>query len=84
MVTFYTGTTSLGTGTVSAGIATLTTTALPAGSQSVTASYGGDAVFAQSTSTGSSVDVVFAKTIAVTASDNEGDLSSANLALTIQ
>ena len=50
----------------------------------MTASYGGDAVFAASTSAGSSVNVVFNKTITATASDKEGHSGSANLSLTIQ
>jgi hypothetical protein len=42
-VTFYNGTTSLGTVTLDAsGVATFSTTTLPAGSDSITASYGGD------------------------------------------
>ena len=50
-VTFYNGTTSLGTGPVNAsGIATLTTTTLPVGTDSVTASYGGDTTYSNSTS----------------------------------
>jgi hypothetical protein len=43
-VTFFSGTTSLGTGTLNAGgVATFTTSALTAGTYSITASYGGDA-----------------------------------------
>ncbi len=50
-VTFLNGTTSLGTGTISAtGVATLTTSALPSGPNSVTASYAGDTTFAAATS----------------------------------
>jgi hypothetical protein len=50
-VTFFNGTTQLGPGTLnSSGVATYTTTALPAGSDSITAVYGGDANFAGSTS----------------------------------
>jgi len=49
-VTFTDGTTTLGTGTVSSGVATFTTSALPSGSQSITASYGGDTNFTGSTS----------------------------------
>ena len=50
-VTFLSGTTALGMGTLSAGAATLTTTALPTGTDSITAVYAGDAEFAGSTST---------------------------------
>ena len=43
IVTFFHGTTVLGTGTVDAnGIATFTTTELPVGAQTITAAYGGD------------------------------------------
>jgi len=50
-VTFYSGSTSLGTGTLSSGVATLSTTALPTGTDSLTAKFGGDANFNASTST---------------------------------
>jgi len=46
-VSFYNGTTLLGTGTISAsGIATLTTTLLPVGTDTLTASYPGDTNYA--------------------------------------
>ncbi len=50
MVTFYDGSASLGTGTVSGGSATLATSALAVGSHSITATYGGDGLFLGSTS----------------------------------
>ena len=49
-VTFKDGATVLGTATLSGNVATLTTTSLAAGGHSITASYGGDASFASSTS----------------------------------
>ncbi|MBE7158100.1 MAG: Ig-like domain repeat protein, partial [Rhodospirillales bacterium] len=50
-VTFFSGSTPLGTGSVSAsGIATLTTSALPTGTDSVTAVYGGNGTFSSATS----------------------------------
>jgi hypothetical protein len=50
-VQFFNGTTLLGTGTVSAsGVAQLMTTTLPAGTDSLTASYSGDPNWASSTS----------------------------------
>lgn len=49
-VTFYRGSTVMGTGTVSAGIAVYKTTTLPVGTHSLTASYGGDTNDAPSTS----------------------------------
>jgi hypothetical protein len=57
-VTFYSGTTALGTGTLSTGgVATLTTTTLRGGSNSVTATYGAAGNFAGSTSAASSIIV---------------------------
>jgi hypothetical protein len=50
-VTFYSGSTSLGTGTLSSGVATLSTTALPTGTDSLTVKFAGDANFNASTST---------------------------------
>ena len=50
-VTFFNGATSLGTGNLNgAQVATLTTSALPVGADSITAAYGGDANNAGSTS----------------------------------
>ena len=50
-VTFYNGSTALGTATLnSSGVATFSTTTLPAGSDSITAVYGGDSNDAGSTS----------------------------------
>jgi sugar lactone lactonase YvrE len=49
-VSFYDGTALLGQGTLTAGIATLTTSALAAGSLSISAVYSGDANFASVTS----------------------------------
>jgi hypothetical protein len=49
-VTFYNSGVSIGAGTTSGGIATLTTSSLPAGSDSVTAAYAGDANYVGSTS----------------------------------
>jgi len=49
-VTFLDGTTQLGTGTLTAGVATCTTSSLTVGTHAITASYGGDANFAAVTS----------------------------------
>jgi hypothetical protein len=49
-VTFLDGATALGTGTLSGGTATFTTSALAVAGHSITASYGGDTNFAASTS----------------------------------
>jgi hypothetical protein len=51
-VTFYNGTTSLGTGTLNAsGVSTLAYTFSTAGTYTVTATYGGSSTYATSTST---------------------------------
>ncbi len=49
-VTFFDGTTQVGTGTVSAGIATCTTSALTTGTHSITAVYSGDSSYGPATS----------------------------------
>jgi hypothetical protein len=49
-VTFYNGGASIGTGTTSSSHATLTTSALPVGSDSITAAYAGDSSYNASTS----------------------------------
>ncbi len=49
-VTFSDGSTSIGTGSVSSGLATFPTATLPVGTHTITASYGGDASFNTSTS----------------------------------
>jgi hypothetical protein len=50
IVTFKKGTTVLGTGTLSGGSASFTTSALPVGTNYIKAVYGGDSNFAASTS----------------------------------
>jgi hypothetical protein len=56
--TFYDGATSIGTDTLdSSGIATFSTTSLAAGSHSITATYGGNAAFAASTSSAVTVTI---------------------------
>jgi hypothetical protein len=61
-VQFMIGSTTLGSGTTSAGTATLTTTALPVATNSITAAYVGDATYAGSTSTAVTVQVGTATT----------------------
>ena len=57
-VTFYSGTTVLGTGTLnSSGVATLSTTTIPGGTDSLTATYPATGNFATSTSSASSITV---------------------------
>jgi len=68
-VTFYNGSTSLGTGTLNAsGVATLAVASLPVGAASLKATYGGDSNFATITSTALTVTVTKAtQTITFTA-----------------
>jgi hypothetical protein len=49
-VTFFDGTTMLGTGTIASGVAAYVTSSLPAGANSITAVYSGDTNFATVTS----------------------------------
>ena len=51
LVTFYDGTTSLGTAALVNGSAIYTTPALPAGTHAITAVYGGDGAFQPATGT---------------------------------
>ena len=83
-VTFANAAGLLGTATLSGGTARLTTSTLPVGAQNITAIYNGDTSFATSTSAGVGVDVTFTTALAISVSDNTGNTSSANLALTIQ
>ena len=76
-VTFYDGSISLGTGTLTAGVATVSTTALAQGTDTITATYNGDPTYADSTSTGQSVTVAQdATTTAVTPSANPAAVGS--------
>ena len=52
VITFYNGTAVLGTAPLSAGVAAITTSSLPIGIYTITASYPGDTNFAPSTSPG--------------------------------
>jgi len=83
-ITFSEGATVLGTANLASGSASLSTSSLLVGSQAVTATYGGDSTYSGSSSAVSTLDVAFNGTIAVTASDNAGDQSSANLSVTIE
>ena len=49
-VTFYDGTASIGTGKTASGVATLTTSSLPSGTDPITATYAGDGTYLASTS----------------------------------
>ncbi|MGA8937833.1 MAG: FG-GAP-like repeat-containing protein [Acidobacteriaceae bacterium] len=82
-VTFYDGTTMLGTGTLATGAATYTTTGLPVGSDSITATYGGDANFSGSTSSAVVVAVSAATTPIGTSTALSASASSAVSGTTI-
>jgi hypothetical protein len=73
-VNFFSGTTLLGTSALNgSGVATLATSAIPRGTQSVTAVYVGNAAFAQSTSSAVSVTVnALTPTTTLTSSANPG------------
>ena len=69
-VDFFNGTTLLGTGTVSNDVATLNTTALTVGNNSVTAQYLGDSNYAGSTSAVNTFAVVLATTTTTVSASN--------------
>jgi Bacterial Ig-like domain (group 3)/FG-GAP-like repeat len=81
-VSFYNGTALLGTGTVSGGLATLNVTSLPVGTNSLTASYGGDADFAASSSSVLSFPVTKAGSIVVLTSSAANTNASASTGVT--
>jgi len=57
-VTFYDGTTSIGTGTLdNSGMASITVNTLAVGPHSISASYGGDSTYATSSSSGSTLTI---------------------------
>lgn len=59
-VTFYAGTATLGTGTLASGTASYTATFTTPGAESLTATYGGDATYASSTSSAVNLTVTSA------------------------
>jgi hypothetical protein len=70
-VSFLDGTKTIGTGTLSGGVATFSTSALAVGGHSITASYGGDPNFTGSTSAALTQTVkAYASTASVTSSAN--------------
>ncbi len=81
-VTFYDGSTSLGTAALSSGKATLTTSSLSGGSHSLTATYAGSASFYSSTSAALSQTVGWATTTALTTSLPSGSVFGQAVLLT--
>jgi hypothetical protein len=79
-VTFYDGTTALGTGTLSSGIATLAVSDLAVGSHSVYVIYGGDTNYNESQSADSTISIsstLTATTTTLTASASSAAYGSA-------
>jgi Pro-kumamolisin, activation domain/Bacterial Ig-like domain (group 3) len=83
-ITFSDGSTSLGVVNLESGAANLTVNSLPAGVQTIVATYSGDSAFTSSASSASQVDVTFTTTITVTVADIAGDKSGAGLAVSVQ
>jgi hypothetical protein len=79
-VTFKQGSTVLGTGTLSGGLASFSTSTLPAGTDSITAVYAGDSTFAGSTS--KAVSQVVNKATTTTALISSQNPSSFNQSVT--
>lgn len=76
VVTFYNGTSAIGTGTLAGGIATLTYGSLPGGSNSLTCMYSGSAIYATSNCNPVSALVNPAPTaISLTGAPNPGNLN---------
>jgi hypothetical protein len=82
-VTFYDGSTSIGTGTVSSGIAQLTISGFQIGTHAVTAVYGGDANFSGSTSAALSQVVNPGPTTAAVTSSSNPATAGFNITFTV-
>ncbi len=81
-VTFLDGATSLGTGTISSGIATLTISSLAGGTHSITAQYGGDSNYNAAVSTPVSQVVNMATSTVALASSLNPSTFGASVTLT--
>ncbi len=81
-VTFFSGTTSLGSEPISNGVATLSTSALPAGTDAITAKYGGDTNYGSSTSAATTVTVSVADTTSVVTYFPTSPVAGQNVSLT--
>jgi MBG domain (YGX type)/Bacterial Ig-like domain (group 3)/FG-GAP-like repeat len=67
-VTFYANNTPIGTATLTSGVASLNVTSLPAGTDVLQATYGGDTIFAGGSHLGIFYKVVYATAVTLTAS----------------
>jgi hypothetical protein len=74
-VTFFNNSTEIGTGTLNSGVATLTTTTLPIGSDSITAIYAGNTAYGSSTSSAATVTVTANSTAGASGSGGSGTTS---------
>ncbi|ADV83125.1 Ig-like domain repeat protein [Terriglobus saanensis] len=83
-VMFSSASAALGTSPVASGVASLTTSSLAIGSQTLSATYSGDSAYLGSASAASTLDVAFSSGILVTAADSAGDTSSAGLTLVVR
>ena len=81
-VDFFNGSTLIGTGTVSNDIATLNTTALTVGQNSVTAQYLGDSNYTGSTSAANAIPVVLAATTTTVSSSTSNPAAFQSITLT--
>lgn len=84
-VSFFDGTTLLGSAVLKKGTASLTTSSLAIGTRTLTATYAGDANYAASTSAAISVDVTLTTAITAQALDvTTGNLGQQNISLTVK
>lgn len=84
-VTFSDGSSTLGTGTVSNGMASFSSTTLALGSYSVVATYSGDTNFAPSNSgTPATADVQYSASLTVVAMDSLGNITNIQIPVIVQ
>ena len=77
LVTFYDGTTAIGTGATASGVATFTTSSLTVGTHTIKATYAGDAIFKPSTGTVNQVVDKYPTTTALSSSLNPSNYGQA-------
>ena len=84
-VTFSDGSSTLGTGTASSGMASFSSTTLALGSYSVVATYSGDTNFAPSNSgTPTTADVQYSASLTVVAMDSLGNITNIQIPVIVQ
>jgi hypothetical protein len=77
LVTFFDGTTAIGTGSTASGVATFTTSSLTAKTHTIKATYGGDATFRPSSGTVTQVVNKYPTTTTLTSSPNPSQFGQA-------